>query len=369
MWFAWVWEWKNENGEWIPYSSGVQEILTMAHKQGVDSGITINGTNSQKYIIDIKNECQYNVKHRTRKDVRRQLVAQTDKTKVLFYHYTTHQAREAIIQSFELRASGTGACGRGVYLTSLKPGTSDEILAKNNWRCDRWDYRKRLDIVFVFEFDRKLIGKKSGLLNHFKKLNRDVWTYSKSIDLKVIPHHVYERKKDGYWATYERQARIQQQQIQQQKAQKQKIAKSVLPPHTVIHNHYGGMTVHYDHYYSSNSKPTMVSSANYKSLRQNKKQITSQRKSKLQATKSPATHKKQITSQRKSRKHEENARRVNVTHWICHRFGLHPQELLVIGFLLSFTSLLYYRIRKQPRWKHIFDSFCYCVMIAILQDL
>ena len=103
-----------------------------------------------------------------------------------------------IIQAHVLKASTSGAKGAGVYLTSLQQGTSDEILAKNNWGHAGSDVLQRLDIAFVFEFDRKLIGTK--LRNHSAALKRDVWKYDGDIDLKSIPYHVYERRSNGYHA-------------------------------------------------------------------------------------------------------------------------------------------------------------------------
>eukprot|EP00747_Dinoflagellata_sp_TGD_P170174 gnl/TRDRNA2_/TRDRNA2_201065_c0_seq1.p1 gnl/TRDRNA2_/TRDRNA2_201065_c0~~gnl/TRDRNA2_/TRDRNA2_201065_c0_seq1.p1 ORF type:complete len:214 (-),score=25.25 gnl/TRDRNA2_/TRDRNA2_201065_c0_seq1:323-964(-) len=116
------------------------------------------------------------------------------------YHYTSHRNADLILASQIIRCS-TGqngrdaAAGAGVYLTSLREGTSDAQLAMNNWAVTAAG--DRLDVAIKFTFPTELIGRK--IIDCRNQLQRDVWRFTETIYLSIVPYEVFVRHADGRW--------------------------------------------------------------------------------------------------------------------------------------------------------------------------
>jgi hypothetical protein len=80
--------------------------------------------------------------------------------------------------------------GKGVYLTSLPPWTSDMKLLKNNWdgRSERTLWSKVENLQYYIEFKSKHLP---GVIRSSGK--RDVWVVPYDIDLDDVPHEIFVR--------------------------------------------------------------------------------------------------------------------------------------------------------------------------------
>jgi hypothetical protein len=108
---------------------------------------------------------------------------------VYLYHYTDKNGALGIAKSKRINSSKNtttdAVYGKGVYLTSMSPTAGKKNILKNNYD-DAIDSTKieLTKVKYYFRFD-------STELSGVKKISdtkRDVWLYSKDIDLKSVSY-------------------------------------------------------------------------------------------------------------------------------------------------------------------------------------
>jgi hypothetical protein len=111
----------------------------------------------------------------------------------ILYHYTSFEGIEGIRRDGVIRssgASGDAVWGKGVYLTSLPPSKKVQDPMLNNWGIvvgHEAGIQPKVNCYISFRTDD---------LPNVQKTNgvQDVWLVPQPIDLKKVPHRVYERQ-------------------------------------------------------------------------------------------------------------------------------------------------------------------------------
>jgi hypothetical protein len=115
-------------------------------------------------------------------------------TKNILYHYAPYEGIEGIMRDGVIRSSANpkkvAVWGKGVYLTSLHPSTMvQELLNKNSDGSAVFYTIKQTQLNYYISFRADDLP---GVQKSRK--NPDIWLVPHNIDLKKVPHRVYERQ-------------------------------------------------------------------------------------------------------------------------------------------------------------------------------
>jgi hypothetical protein len=112
----------------------------------------------------------------------------------ILYHYTPFEGLEGIWRDGVIRSSANpkkvAIWGKGVYLTSLPPTIMvQEFLNKNSDASAVFYSTNQTQLIYYISF-------RSDDLPDVQKSKKDpdIWLVPHHIDLKKVPHRVYERQ-------------------------------------------------------------------------------------------------------------------------------------------------------------------------------